>query len=67
MKSKLHVFLSGLIVGAATGAVIAYLLSKDGKNVKQQLNDAAQTMKNDLADRIESLKNTIEAKKQNLK
>jgi gas vesicle protein len=67
-KSNIKTFLTGLLVGAAAGAIAGILLAPDkGSETRRKFAEKAKKFKDDLPDQIEALKTAIDQKLNDIK
>jgi len=67
-KSNIKTFLTGLLVGAAAGAIAGILLAPDkGSETRRKFAEKAKKFKDDLPDQIEALKTVIDQKLNDIK
>lgn len=67
-KSNIKTFLTGLLVGAAAGAIAGILLAPDkGSETRRKFAEKAKKFKDNLPDQIEALKTAIDQKLNDIK
>ncbi|NOU48541.1 MAG: YtxH domain-containing protein [Bacteroidales bacterium] len=67
-KSNIKTFLTGLLVGAAAGAIAGILFAPDkGSETRRKFAEKAKKFKDDLPDQIEALKTAIDQKLNDIK
>jgi gas vesicle protein len=67
-KSKITTFITGLLVGAAAGAIAGILLAPDkGSETRRKFSHKAKDIKDSLPEQIEALKIAIDQKLNEIK
>jgi gas vesicle protein len=67
-KSKITTFITGLLVGAAAGAIAGILLAPDkGSETRRKFSQKAKDIKDSLPEQIEALKIAIDQKLNEIK